>query len=350
METPEERRARERAERRAHRAERERREAARARPEPESESEPEAEVPDPAPVVRVPAGRRGADPTTRPAARPPARRRPDPAAPRRRRAGSDVLGRVLVAVPAAFVAIIFVDVGGIAFAVLMALAAVLCLIELYRMLHRWRPAGWVGYVAAVALVAAARYGSDRTVLEIALASLPVTFLAVAVETRDNMPTVSIAGTLLGIVWIGLGFAHGELLRELPHGNSIVIDVMVGTFLADVGAFFGGRMFGRRPLAPAISPNKTVEGLGLGMLTAVVTVFVAGRFQQTWLTEGDSLLLGLAIAVLGPIGDLFESVVKRDAGVKDSGTLFGAHGGALDRLDAILFTVVGGYYVWVGLLH
>jgi phosphatidate cytidylyltransferase len=269
---------------------------------------------------------------------------------RRRSGGSELLQRILIAVPLAVIAIIFVDVGGLAFAVLMALVSVLCLVELYRMLERWKPIPVIGYIAAVALVAGAHYGTDRTVLEIAMIAIPVTFLAVVVEQRGGMPTVSIAGTLLGIFWIGLGFAHAELLRELPHGNAIVIDVMVGTFLADTGAYLGGRLFGRRPLAPSISPNKTVEGLGLGMFTAIVAVFIAGRFQQTWLTEGDSLLLGVAVAVLGPLGDLFESVVKRDAGAKDAGTLFGAHGGALDRLDAIIFTVVGGYYVWVGLLH
>jgi phosphatidate cytidylyltransferase len=275
-----------------------------------------------------------------------ARRRREPPPQRR----SDLLSRVLIAVPLAVVAIVFVDIGGSAWALLMAVVSVLCLMELYRMLARRRPAAFVGYAAAVALVIAARYGTDRSVLEVAMGAVPVTFLAVVLEGRDNMPTVSIAGTLLGIFWIGLGFAHAELLRKLAHGNSIVIDVMLGTFLADTGAYVGGRLFGRRPLAPAISPNKTVEGLGLGMFTAILVVFVAGRFQQTWLSEGDSLLLGLTIAVLGPLGDLFESLVKRDAGAKDAGTLFGAHGGALDRLDAVIFTVVGGYYVWVGLLH
>jgi phosphatidate cytidylyltransferase len=272
------------------------------------------------------------------------------AAGRARSPGSDLFARVLVAIPLAFIAIVFVDLGGAAWMGLMAVISVLCLMELYRMLDRWRPAALVGYAAAVALVIAARYGGDRTVLELAMASLPLTFLAIAIEGRQNMPTVAIAGTLLGIFWIGLGFAHAELLRQLPHGRSIVIDVMLGTFLADTGAYVGGRLFGHWPLAPSISPNKTVEGLCLGMFTALLTVFIAGRFQQTWLTEGDSLLLGLTVAVLGPIGDLFESVVKRDAGAKDAGTLFGAHGGALDRLDAIIFTVIGGYYVWVGLLH
>ncbi len=285
-----------------------------------------------------------------PRAERPSRRGREPERPKQRSQGSDLFARVLVAVPLAFIAIVFVDIGGAAWMGLMAVVSVLCLLELYRMLDRWRPAALVGYAAAVALVIAARYGSDRTVLEVAMASLPVTFLAVVLEGRQNMPTVSIAGTVLGIFWVGLGFAHAELLRQLPHGNSIVIDVMLGTFLADTGAYVGGRMFGHRPLAPAISPNKTVEGLFLGMFTAVLTVFIAGRFQQTWLTEGDSLLLGLTVAVLGPIGDLFESVVKRDAGAKDAGSLFGAHGGALDRLDAVIFTAIGGYYVWIGLLH
>jgi phosphatidate cytidylyltransferase len=83
--------------------------------------------------------------------------------------------------------------------------------------------------------------------------------------------------------------------------------------------------------------------------AIMAVFVAGLYE-TWMTQGDSLLLGAAVAVLGPLGDLFESLVKRDAGAKDAGSLFGAHGGALDRLDAIIFTVVAAYYVWTSVMH
>jgi phosphatidate cytidylyltransferase len=109
------------------------------------------------------------------------------------------------------------------------------------------------------------------------------------------------------------------------------------------------LFGRRALAPSISPNKTVEGLFCGALAAILAVFVAGGFQ-TWMTQSNALLLGLAVAVFGPIGDLFESLVKRDSGVKDAGTLFGPHGGVLDRADAALFTIVAGYYVWYAVLH
>jgi phosphatidate cytidylyltransferase len=109
------------------------------------------------------------------------------------------------------------------------------------------------------------------------------------------------------------------------------------------------LFGRRPLAPTISPNKTMEGLVCGMLAAIVTIFLAGLFQA-WLTQTDALLLGLAVAILAPIGDLFESVIKRDAGTKDAGSIFGPHGGVLDRADAALFTIVAGYYVWFAVMH
>jgi len=86
-----------------------------------------------------------------------------------------------------------------------------------------------------------------------------------------------------------------------------------------------------------------------MLIAILAVFLAG-VNQTWMTHGDALLLGVAVAILGPIGDLFESLVKRDAGAKDAGTLFGAHGGALDRLDGVMFTIVAGYYIWLAIVH
>jgi len=269
--------------------------------------------------------------------------------PRERRRSSDLLARILVAVPAAVLAIVFVDLGGTAWAVLMLAIACACLFELYAMLSRWRPASLVGMASAIAMVLFARFGTERDVLEVAMATLPVTFLVVVARGPSGIATVSVAGTLLGVFWIGLAFAHAVLLRQLAHGDGILIDIMVGTFLGDTFAYIGGRLFGRRPLAPSISPNKTFEGLVCGMLVAILAVFVAS-LNQPWLTQGDALLLGVTVAVLGPIGDLFESMVKRDAGTKDAGRLFGAHGGALDRLDAVIFTVVAGYYVWTALLH
>ena len=134
------------------------------------------------------------------------------------------------------------------------------------------------------MVIAARYGTPRDVLEIGMATLPVVFLVVMVRGQRSAATVSIAGTLFGVYWIGFAFAHAELLRRLPHGDGVLIDILIGTFLADTAAYLGGRLFGRRPLAPSISPHKTVEGLFCGMLIAIVAVFVAGLYQP-WLTQG-----------------------------------------------------------------
>jgi phosphatidate cytidylyltransferase len=273
---------------------------------------------------------------------PQARRQGHTAQPPRSR--SDLLARVVVAVPAAVLAIVFVDLGGIGWTLLMAILACACLNELYPMLSDWRPVPVVGFAVAIAMCLAAHYGNESDMVGAALTAAPLTFLAILARAQTSESTLTIASTLLGVFWIGFAFAHAVLLRDVPHGNGVMIDVMLGTFLGDTAAYLGGRMFGRHPLAPTISPKKTIEGLGCGALVSILAVVCAGLYQP-WLPHGTALLLGIAIAILGPIGDLFESLVKRDAGAKDAGTMFGAHGGALDRLDAIMFTVVVGYYIW-----
>jgi phosphatidate cytidylyltransferase len=210
------------------------------------------------------------------------------------------------------------------------------------MYARARPVRLAGFLALAGLLAAALYGNQFQILLVLAVTLPVLFAFTLLQRR---PTIGgMAVTLLGIYWIGLELAYAMLLRRLPHGEGIVIDVLVGTFLGDTGAYFGGRLFGRRPLAPRISPNKTVEGLVIGMFCTILGVWLAGRYQD-WLPGAHALVLGLGVALVAPIGDLFESFVKREAGAKDSGSLFGAHGGALDRLDAVLFAAVVGYLIW-----
>jgi phosphatidate cytidylyltransferase len=265
------------------------------------------------------------------------------APPRRKR--SDLGARVLVGVPLAILAIIFVDIGGVGWMALMAVMACACLNELYKMLSDWRPVPVIGFAIAIGMCFAARYGTLPDVVGVGLAAAPLVFLTILGRGQSADATMSVAATLLGVFWIAFAFAHAVLLRQVTHGNGILIDVMLGTFLGDTAAYLGGRMFGRHPLAPTVSPNKTIEGLGCGVLMSVLAVVVAGLYQEAWLPHGTALLLGIAVAVLGPIGDLFESLIKRDAGAKDAGTMFGAHGGALDRLDAVMFTVVVGYYIW-----
>jgi phosphatidate cytidylyltransferase len=287
----------------------------------------------------MPAARSGAAPRRRPSPRERDKK------PRRR---SELLSRILVAIPLAIATIIFIDLGGLPFALFIIAAGWICMYEAYRLLAAWRPVTIVGFAALAVMVLVARTGSTREVLEVAVAALPVAVLLVLLRDQRR-PTVAIGGTLLGVYWVGLTFGHAELLRQLPHGDGVLIDVLVGTFAGDTGAYLGGKLFGRRPLAPSVSPNKTVEGLFCGMFVSILAVFIAGLYQ-TWLTQGHALVLGLAVAVLGPLGDLFESMVKRDAGTKDAGSVFGPHGGALDRLDAALFTVVAGYYIWLAIVH
>lgn len=276
---------------------------------------------------------------------PAARSRRPPERPPRRR--SELLTRILIALPAAAVLVGFIDVGGLAFAVFMILVGWGALHELYQLLARWRPVAAVGFVSLAAMVLAARHGGERDIVLVAAATVPVLFVFVAARGQGNQ-SVAIAGTLLGISWIGVAVTLAVLLRGLPNGKGILIDVLLGTFLGDTAAYLGGRMFGRRLLAPRISPNKTVEGLIIGALAAVVSVLLAALFQSTWLSQGHALLLGVTVAVFAPLGDLFESVVKRDAGAKDTGSVFGPHGGVLDRADAALFTISAAYFVWLAL--
>jgi phosphatidate cytidylyltransferase len=266
--------------------------------------------------------------------------------PRRRREpreSSDLTSRILVAIPAIALALFLVIEGGLIYTIGVFALGAICMHELYSMYSRARPVRLAGLIALAGLLAAALYGAQFQVLLVAVAALPMLFGLTLLQPRPSVGAIAI--TLLGIYWIGFALAHAVLLRDLPHGQGIVIDVLVGTFLGDTGAYFGGRMFGERPLAPAISPNKTVEGLLIGMASAVLGVWIAGRYQD-WLPGTHALVLGLGVAVFAPIGDLFESFVKREAGTKDSGGVFGAHGGALDRLDAVLFAAVVSYYIWV----
>jgi phosphatidate cytidylyltransferase len=266
---------------------------------------------------------------------------------RRRKPRSELSARVLTAIPALAVAGFLVIEGGPIFALGMLVLGSVCLHEFYGMYERARPARLAGFAALAALLAAALYGDQYQVLLVAVIALPVAFGLTLAQPRPSVGGLAV--TILGIYWIGFALAHAVLLRGLPHGGAVVLDVLVGTFLGDTGAYLGGRTFGKTPLAPAISPNKTVEGLAIGMLCAVLGVWIAGRYQE-WLPGTHALVIGAGVALIAPLGDLFESFIKREAGTKDSGGLFGPHGGALDRLDAVLFSAVAGYYIWAAYVH
>jgi phosphatidate cytidylyltransferase len=271
---------------------------------------------------------------------------------KRRRSGArgETVKRILVAIPWIVFAIAIVVAGGAYFAIAMIAIGTLCLREFHTVTEALRPVQRAAYIAVPALVVAAYFGTAFNVLLIVAASFPVIFAFGADRRHRDGIVGSMGVTLLGIVWIGIPLVHAVLLRDLPnHGAALLIDVLIGTFATDTGAYAVGRMFGSHKIAPSLSPNKTLEGLVGGFVIGTMAFWFAGLYQD-WLTGADALIIGAAVAAIAPVGDLFESMLKRDLGTKDTGTLFGPHGGILDRLDAVFFTVVVGYYLSVQLVY
>jgi len=270
------------------------------------------------------------------------------AARRERRQRSDLGARVLAAIPAIAFAIVIIIEGEWVFAIGVLLLGLLALGELSAMFSRVRPPMLAGMLAVAAMVVVAQqYGGLKQVGAALAASFPVAFFLALLRPRRDNVSWALAVTYFSVLWVGLPLVYAVLLRDLPHGDGLLIDVLVGTFLGDTAAYFGGRGWGRTPLAPSISPNKTLEGAVAGFIGGTLAFWFAGLYQD-WLSGRDALVIGACVALAAPVGDLFESLVKRDLGVKDTGRFFGAHGGVLDRLDAVLFTVVGGYFAAVAL--
>jgi phosphatidate cytidylyltransferase len=283
---------------------------------------------------------------------PPPRPRERP--PREPRRGGGARGetakRILVALPWIAFAIAITVAGGLVFTIAMIAIGILCLREYDALMADLKPIQWAAYLAVPALILAAHFGTAFNILLVLAAAFPLLFALGADQRYHGGVVVSMGVTLLGIVWIGIPLAHAVLLRDLPnHGAALLIDVLVGTFATDTGAYAIGRMFGSRRIAPSLSPNKTLEGLVGGFQIGTMAFWFAGLYQD-WLSGADALLMGAAVAAIAPIGDLFESMLKRDLGTKDTGKIFGPHGGFLDRLDAVFFTIVVGYYLAVALVY
>jgi phosphatidate cytidylyltransferase len=149
--------------------------------------------------------------------------------------------------------------------------------------------------------------------------------------------------VLGASWIGFGLGFLLLVRELPHhGQLVAFAVLIAVWADDTAAYLVGRALGRHKFSPALSPAKTWEGFVAGTLAAIAAAFII-FYKQDFLTIGQSIALGVIVAVAAALGDLFESALKRDMQVKDSGRLLAGHGGVLDRVDAFLFAVPAAYF-------
>lgn len=155
---------------------------------------------------------------------------------------------------------------------------------------------------------------------------------------------SLGWQLTGLLYLPLLLGHLVLLRQLPDGRGWVFLVLFAIMACDSLAYFTGVTFGKHKLYPAVSPNKSIEGGLGGLVGACLGVWLASVLFLPHFTLGHVILVGLLLGVAGQVGDLFESLLKRACGVKDSGGIFPGHGGILDRLDSLLFAFPVAYYL------
>lgn len=230
--------------------------------------------------------------------------------------------------------------GGLWTAVMLAAAAGLCAAEYYLIIFkRLTPLMGVG-AAAAGLLPLLPVLAPEDPWALAFWVVGVTYLlgwgVLLLRGPQAEAPVRSAHLLAGLLYAGMGLGALSSVR-IQGGLAWAISALVITWANDTLAYFGGRYFGRHKLAPTVSPNKTWEGFAAGMVGSVLGLFIQRAFFfPDALRVVDCLVLGLAGGILGPVGDLCESMLKRAYQVKDSGTLIPGHGGMLDRLDALLF--------------
>jgi phosphatidate cytidylyltransferase len=224
----------------------------------------------------------------------------------------------------------------------------LALHELYAMSRGLRPVVLGGYAGLLLTLLGARLGGTTWVLAGILSTLPAALFVFFVSSARQHVVAGFGVTLLGVAWVGGGLAYVLLLREIADdGRLLLFTTLLAVFADDTAAFFVGRLIGRHRLAPAISPGKSWEGFVAGTIAGVLVTFFA-LYEQDVITAGESLVLGLAIALAATLGDLFESAIKRDLAVKDSGRLLAGHGGMLDRIDSLLWAGPAAYVTLLAL--
>jgi phosphatidate cytidylyltransferase len=228
-------------------------------------------------------------------------------------------------------------------------AGLVALHEFYRLARPLRPLVLAGYGGAVAGLVGAQVDGGAWLTGGFLLTFVLAFVFAAVSETRQSTTVAVAATVLGAGWIGLGLGHLILIRALdPNGRLAVITVLLTVFVSDSVAFLAGRFAGRHKMSPVVSPGKTWEGFTAGAIAGVFTTFLAlykeDLFDQTW----RALVLGAVIVAAATLGDLFESLLKRDLGTKDTGRILLGHGGVLDRIDSLLFAAPAAYYTILAL--
>jgi len=281
---------------------------------------------------------------------------PDPAAHRSGGSSDEQEGgstglRIGTGVAVAVVALLAFKIGTVTAVILCLVVVTFAAGEAFAVLKKsgWRPATLLGLVGTISLMVGA-YNKGIAALPLVLVLITAfTLLWYLFGIERGSAVAGTASTMLVIGWVALLGSYAGLLlapSSFPnrHGIAFLLGAIVATVANDVGALVVGRWIGSRQLAPTISPNKTWEGLAGGALSSIlVSTIVIGSFVHPW-TPANAALLGIVVAVVAPLGDLCESLLKRDLRLKDMGTLLPGHGGVLDRVDALLFVLPATYYL------
>src|SRR5919197_774960 len=262
---------------------------------------------------------------------------------------SGLISRVLVAVVGLPVVLGAVWGGGWWLFTLVAIAALIAVHECVTMARPLRPLTPAAYVGTVLALLGAQKGGVVWMLGGFLTVFAAGFALNAISTTRAPATAAVGSTVMGAAWIGLGLGHLILLRRMhDEPRLLAFTVLLTVFAADTFAFFGGRLFGRHKMAPTLSPGKTWEGFFVGSLVGMFVSFVALYLDRDqYLVMWQAVVLGLVVVLAAAAGDLFESMLKRDLQVKDTGNLLGGHGGVLDRVDALLLASAAAFYLVLG---
>ena len=274
---------------------------------------------------------------------------PDPGAgPASRPAGSGV--RVVTGLGVGILVLLLLKAGPAPTLALCAVVVGLAAAEVYGVLRRagYRPATLLGLAASVSVMVGAYLKGESALPLVATLTTVFSFLWYLAGVVRARALRNVSATVAGFMWVGFLGSYAALLLDpaaFPnrHGEAFLLGGLIAAVSYDVGGFVFGSRLGRRPLAPRVSPAKTWEGLIGGMATTFVICTVLVSQIHPW-SFHDGLALGLVAAVVAPVGDLCQSLVKRDLGIKDMGTLLPGHGGLLDRVDAILFVLPATYYL------
>jgi phosphatidate cytidylyltransferase len=250
--------------------------------------------------------------------------------------------RVLVAIVGLPIGLAAVILGGYFILGLAVILTVLGMHEYYALVRPYKPNLLVGFLASLGVVFGAYFWGQKGILAGLAALVILTFFWSLRGELGAHLVGRMAVTDFGTVWVAVGFAYILLLRELNHGMALTILMLGCTILNDTFAYFVGRAIGSHKMAPRISPKKSIEGAVGGLIGSVVAAMVV-KIYSPWLPAKYAIILGLVVGIVGQWGDLFESAIKRDFRVKDSGKILPGHGGILDRFDAILFAGFVAYW-------